>query len=90
MYCLPSVLNIMFLCLVEVPINAGNNTKIFKISADVKYMTTLIQNKTLVLSSAKDHKISLIKVNSYVPAVRMYICALNLLYLSLYKHQQQI
>ena len=52
MHCFPSLLNIMFLCLVEVPISAKNNNEIFKVSTDV---TTEITIKTLVLSSTKDH-----------------------------------
>ena len=40
MHCLPSLLNIMFLCLVEVPISAKDNTKIFKVSTDVNFVTT--------------------------------------------------
>ena len=39
MHCLPSLLNIMFLCLVEVPISTKNNTKIFKVSTDVNFAT---------------------------------------------------
>ena len=54
---------IMFLCLMEVPNSAKNNTKIFKISTDVNFVTTSIKIKTLVLLSTKDHNFSLIKVN---------------------------
>ena len=66
--CLPSLLYIMFLCLMEVHIFAKNNTYIFKISAYVNFMNTYIYReikiKTLVLSSTKDHNFSLIKVNT--------------------------
>ena len=39
-HCLHGLHNIIFLCLVEVTISAINNTKIFKISTDVKFKTT--------------------------------------------------
>ena len=62
MHCIPSLLNIMFPCLVEEPISAKNNTKIFKVSLCLKFLITWIKIKTLVLSSTNDHHFSLSKL----------------------------
>ena len=59
MLCLPSLLNIMVPCLMEVPRFAKNNAKIFKINTVVTFMTTLIKIKKTILSSTKDHNFSL-------------------------------
>ena len=63
MYCLSSLLNIVFPCLVEVPVFAKNNTKIFKISTNINLMTTYMKIKILVTSCTKDNDFSFIIIN---------------------------
>ena len=62
MHCLPSLLNIMFPCLMEVPITDKMFTEVFKISTDVNFMTTYIKIEMLILSSTTDLTVSLIKI----------------------------